>query len=136
MMIPLTEKNEILMLREWRSAAGKELWWLPTGLIDPGETPEEAAQRELQEEVGMKAGKLTELLHDPGTSSYVKSDLRVFLAEELMPSTKAGDEHEDITVMPTPVTKALSMMEDLEIEAPIILRALLAFKKYLREHKK
>src|SRR3989344_9422899 len=60
-IVPLTEDGNILFVREYLTGAGGYQLGLCKGGIEPGHTPEETAQRELQEEVGYKAGKLDKL---------------------------------------------------------------------------
>jgi ADP-ribose pyrophosphatase len=57
-VVALTEQNEVLIVRQFRPAVEHETFELPSGLIDPGETPAEAARRELLEETGYEAGEL------------------------------------------------------------------------------
>ncbi len=57
-VVALTEENEVLIVRQYRPAVEHATFELPSGLIDPGETPAEAAGRELLEETGYEAGEL------------------------------------------------------------------------------
>src|ERR1035441_9896710 len=54
-MVVITEQNQILLVRQFRPAAGAVTLELPAGHVDPGETPEQAARRELLEETGYEA---------------------------------------------------------------------------------
>ena len=60
-ILAFDDEGRIAFVRQWRSATAKALLELPAGGVDPGETPEQAAARELQEEVGLKPGKLEPL---------------------------------------------------------------------------
>ena len=57
-VVAITGRNEVLIVRQYRPAVEHETLELPSGLIDPGETPAEAARRELLEETGYEAGEL------------------------------------------------------------------------------
>ncbi|RTH28708.1 NUDIX hydrolase, partial [Thermus scotoductus] len=56
-VLPVTDKATALLIRQYRHPTGKFLLEIPAGKVDPGETPLEAAQRELLEEVGARAGR-------------------------------------------------------------------------------
>src|SRR5580692_3829277 len=60
-MMPVDEKNRILLVRQYRLAARKFLWELPAGTVDPGEKPLQTGRRELVEETGYRAKKWTKL---------------------------------------------------------------------------
>ena len=82
-MMALDEKRRILLVRQFRLPALKELWELPAGKLDPGEQPLEAAKRELQEETGFQAKKWTELSSFWPSPGYVAEKMDIFLAEDL-----------------------------------------------------
>jgi ADP-ribose pyrophosphatase len=71
---------------------------LPAGKIDPGETPESTAHRELAEEVGYTSGRLTKLTEFYTTPGFCDERLFLFLAEELWPCQKEQDEDEEIEI--------------------------------------
>jgi ADP-ribose pyrophosphatase len=86
-MMAVDEKKRILLVRQYRLPAGKDLWELPAGRLDPGETPLKAARRELAEETGYKARtwkKLASFWVSPG---YVQERMTIFRATDLT----AGD---------------------------------------------
>src|SRR5579862_4406793 len=60
-VMPVDERNRVLLVRQYRLPAGKYLWELPAGRVDPGETPLQAARRELAEETGYRAKKWEKL---------------------------------------------------------------------------
>lgn len=79
-VLAMTEdKNKILVTREFRPATGGFIYGLPSGLIDPGETPEQAARRELLEETGVVAGEIV-LPMPAGFPNASMSDSSSFLA--------------------------------------------------------
>src|ERR1017187_5375352 len=82
-MMAVDEKNRILLVRQFRLPAAKNLWELPAGRLDEGEKPLQAAPRELHEETGYKAKtwkKLAVFWPSPG---YVGEKMTIFLATDL-----------------------------------------------------
>jgi ADP-ribose pyrophosphatase len=82
-MMAVDEKKRILLVRQFRLPAAKNLWELPAGRFDEGEKPLQAARRELQEETGYKAKiwkKLAVFWPSPG---YVGEKMTIFLATDL-----------------------------------------------------
>lgn len=77
------EKERVLLVKQFRLPAQKELWELPAGRIDPGENALQAAKRELREETGYKAKKWTKLSTFWASPGYVDEKMSVFLATEL-----------------------------------------------------
>lgn len=102
MVLAIDGKN-LIMIREY--AVGSERYELTCvkGLIDPGETPEQAANRELQEEIGFKANKLTPLRPLYTSPSHMYSPMFTFVAEELSPSVLSGDEPESLEIVRVPL---------------------------------
>ena len=61
-VMPVDERKRVLLVRQYRLPAKQSLWELPAGRVDPGETPLQAARRELAEETGYRARKLQKLV--------------------------------------------------------------------------
>ncbi len=82
-MMAVDEKDRILLVKQFRLPAEQELWELPAGRIDKGESPLEAAIRELREETGYSAEKWLELVSFWPSPGYVAEKMNLFLALEL-----------------------------------------------------
>ncbi|MGF1839338.1 ADP compounds hydrolase NudE [Vibrio atlanticus] len=129
MMVPITEQGDILLVREY--AAGTERYELgfPKGLIDPGEQPNEAAVRELKEEIGFGANKLTPLKEVILAPSYFSSKMTLFIAEELYTEKLEGDEPEPLDIVRWPLDQAEELLTHLDFcEARSITALLLALR--------
>jgi ADP-ribose pyrophosphatase len=82
-MMAVDEKKRVLLVRQYRLPAEKQLWELPAGRLDPGEKPLQAAKRELVEETGYRARKWTKLATFFASPGYVQERMTIFLATGL-----------------------------------------------------
>ncbi len=82
-MMPVDDGNRVLLVRQFRLPAQQELWELPAGRLDPGESPLEAAKRELREETGYQANNWMKLASYWPSPGYVDEKMDLFLAREL-----------------------------------------------------
>src|SRR6185437_1888018 len=82
-MLPVDEKDRILLVHQFRLPAEQKLWEIPAGRLDPGETPLKAAKRELEEETGVKAKKWIKLASFYASPGYVAEKMNLFLALDL-----------------------------------------------------
>ena len=108
-MVPLDDAGNVLMVRQYRHAVATELLELPAGTVKKGEDPAATADRELQEEVGMRAASLEligEFFLAPGYSSEL---MRVYLATGLTSATLPQDADEVIRVERVPFAEAVRM---------------------------
>jgi len=88
-MMAVDEQDRILLVKQFRLPAEADLWELPAGRLDPGETPIEAAKRELHEETGYTAKTWTQLVSYWPSPGYVAEKMNLFLAKDLT----AGEQH-------------------------------------------
>jgi ADP-ribose diphosphatase len=125
MMVPVTAQGDILLVREY--AAGTERYELgfPKGLIDAGETPQQAAERELKEEIGFGARKLTPLKEVVLAPSYFSSKMTLFIAEDLYSEQLEGDEPEPLEVVRWPLAQAEELLTHLDFSEARSITALL-----------
>ncbi|QIA64493.1 ADP compounds hydrolase NudE [Vibrio astriarenae] len=129
MMVPISDSGDILLVREY--AAGTERYELgfPKGLIDLGETPEQAANRELKEEIGFGANSLIPLKEVVLAPSYFSSKMTLFVVQDLYPETLEGDEPEPLEIVRWPLAQAEELLTHLDFcEARSITALLLALR--------
>jgi ADP-ribose pyrophosphatase len=111
------EDPVVLLLRQYRYAAGGYLYEVPAGRpAFAGEDWEVCARRELEEETGLVAGRLTRLTSLLTTPGFTDERIHLFLAEDLRPGASALDADEFIETVTLPISEALQMVRDGEIE--------------------
>ena len=107
----------ILLLRQYRYAAGGYLYEVPAGRpAVEGEDWEVCARRELEEETGLVAGRMTRMTSILTTPGFTDERIHLFLAEELKPGSSALDHDEFIETVPLPLSEALRMVREEEID--------------------
>jgi ADP-ribose pyrophosphatase len=88
----------VLLLRQFRHAADSYLWEIPAGRLEPGEAPEACARRELREEAGMNAGRITPLVSVFTTPGFTDELIHLFSAHKLSPVPTAREADEFMEV--------------------------------------
>jgi ADP-ribose pyrophosphatase len=130
-VVPIDSDGNAVLVRQYRLAAEAVLLEIPAGVMDPGEIPEEAAQRELAEEIGMRAGRLTPLAGffvSPGISTEF---IHLFLGEDLAPAEAEADEDEDIVIRRLTLSDAVDLIATGEIcDAKTVTGLLLAAERF------
>jgi len=102
----------ILLIQQYRYAADGPLYEIPAGRLDNGEDPAACARRELLEEVGVTAGRLERLTTIWTTPGFTDERIHLFWAADLSTGKHAREPDEFIEVVPTPVSKALTLIRD------------------------
>ncbi len=115
-IVPVFEDGTIALVRQYRHAAGGYQLELPAGGIEPGETFEQAAARELEEEVGFKTGKIEKLTEFYVSPGFLTEKMHVFLATSLTKTTQSLDDDEIVEIVRLPLAEAVEMTRDGRIE--------------------
>ena len=105
----------VLLIWQYRYATGGPLFEIPAGRLDPGEEPDHCARRELQEEVGVTAGRLERLNTIWTTPGFTDERIHLFWAADLAAGAHAREPDEFIEVAPKPLSEALGMVRSGEI---------------------
>ncbi len=112
-VLPLLGDGGCVLIRNDRPAVGRELWELPAGTLDkPGEEPEVAAARELEEEAGYRAGRLERLCEFYTSPGILDECITAYVATDLTKTRQNLDPTERIEVEPTEMREALAMVRD------------------------
>jgi ADP-ribose pyrophosphatase len=126
-IIPVFDDGTVALVSQYRHPAVRYLLEVPAGTLNKDETPEVGAARELQEELGLIAGrleKLTEFFVSPG---FLEEKMWLYLATDLTETKQMLEEDEIVEVVRLPMAQALEMITDGEIEdAKTIIGLMLA----------
>lgn len=134
MIVPLKDADTMLLIREYACGTHSYQLGFPKGLIDPGETPEQAANRELQEEVGYKASKLHALHTVHMAPTFFDAKMHILIAEDLTPQSLEGDEPEPLEVIEWPVSEVDELLAREDFVEARCIAALLLFQKWKKEN--
>jgi ADP-ribose pyrophosphatase len=111
-IIPFVSDKEILMVRQYRYALGKETLEIPAGKLDPGESPEQCIRRELVEETGHEAGKIEWVCTYAPALGYSNELIHIYSGYELRKTQALIDEREIAAVERIPLDKLKSMIKE------------------------
>jgi ADP-ribose pyrophosphatase len=129
-VVALDDEKNVLLVRQFRHAAGKELLEIPAGGIDPGETPEETARREMQEETGFCPDRLELLGGFYSAPGYASEYLYLFLATELAPARLIAEDTEEIKLVRVPLNEAIELIKSGDIQDAKSIAGLLYYLKF------
>lgn len=110
--------GKAILVKQYRPALGAWTLEIPAGTLEPGESPEEAAIREMVEETGYKPTSLTPLIEFYPTPGVSNEYIRVYLAKGLehVGVSDRDLEEEDMEVLKIPVREVLKMIETGEVK--------------------
>src|SRR6266511_4874837 len=124
----------VLLIRQYRYAAGGPLLEVPAGRLDPGEEPAACARRELREEVGVTAGRVERLTTIWTTPGFTDERIHLFWAAELSAGKHAREPDEFIEVIPKPLSEALQLVRSGVITDAKTALSLLFVAGFILEH--
>lgn len=130
-VVPVLDDGRVLLVRQFRYAAGKPLLEIPAGTLRPGEDPPECAQRELREETGYTARRLEPVASFYLAPGYSTELLHLFWATGLTPAEGERDEDEILEIVPMNLHEAVAAIDRGEIQdAKSVAGLLLAWRKF------
>jgi ADP-ribose pyrophosphatase len=133
-LFPVDEKGNLLFVRQYRTAVGRELLELPAGTREEDESYEKCAAREIREETGMEAGNLQKIGEFYLVPGYSTELMAAFLATELKENPLQTDEDEFLQLEKIPLKQAMEMAEQGEIQDAKSLAALLLARPHLEKY--
>jgi ADP-ribose pyrophosphatase len=124
-VLPFVDQASVVLVRQYRYVAGRPTWEMPTGGVHAGESLEEAAQRELAEETGYRAGRLTHVSTYNTSKSVMDETAHLYIGEALVPAPTPPDSTEFIAVSVLPFARVLEMVLSGEIVDSMTIIAVL-----------
>ncbi|QOJ15254.1 MAG: NUDIX hydrolase [Planctomycetia bacterium] len=132
-ILPVLADGRIVLIRNWRVAAGAELLELPAGTLEPGEAPLTCAARELREETGYSAAVVTPLTRFYSSPGICTEVLHLFAATGLTGGAQSLDAGECIRVEPMAVSAALAAVRDGRIMDAKSIAGILFYDRWREE---
>ena len=129
-VIPIAANGDLILIKQWRYAAQQVMIELPAGLLESGEPPIECAQRELREEIGMRAKVMTSIGGFFTAPGFCNEYIHLFVAKELTCDPLVAEDTDSIDQMSMPLEKILKIIETGGILNSITMTALFRYKQW------
>lgn len=127
-VIPLTEQNDVVMIRQYRHGSQSVTLEIPGGLVEPGDTPEGAAKRELREETGYEGDELILLGTVHPNPAIQNNDCYTYLARNaVLAGRQEQDDKEDIEVVLRPLAEIPRLIRENVITHSLVIAAFYRF---------
>ena len=111
-VVPLKHDGTVVLIRQFRHAAGGYIYEIPAGKLHPGEDPTVCAARELEEEIGYRAGKLDHLSSIFTAPGFTDEVIHIYKATELTTGRQHLDCDEILEIIEVSLSESIRMIED------------------------
>jgi len=132
LVVPMLDDDTMLLVREYAAGLHNYQLGFPKGLIDPGETPQQAANRELREEIGYGAKQLITLKSVTMAPAFFSASMTLFVGLDLYPEQLVGDEPEPLEIVPWKLSDADALLAQPDFTEARSVAALLLLQRWLR----
>ena len=122
--------NEVILIRQFRIAVNREIVEIPAGRLEDGETPESCAGRELQEEIGYRAGKLIPVHAYYSSVGFTNERMHIFLGLDLAETARRPEQDERIQILRVPLSEIEPKLRSGEFEDAKTIIGLYALLSY------
>jgi len=129
-IVAVDAEDNVLLVEQYREAVKQELLEIPAGGIDPGEDPETAARREMQEETGFLPQKLVKLCGFYAAPGYCTEFMHIYLAKELTPSHLTAEDTDEIKLVKIPLRDVQELLKSGKLIDAKTIAGLYAFLDY------
>jgi ADP-ribose pyrophosphatase len=133
-VVPIKENGVVILIRQYRHAAGGYIYEIPAGKLHPGEDPKSCAARELEEEIGYRAASFELLVSILTTPGFTDEVIHIYKGTGLTVAKQNLDHDEVIEIVEMPLEKAIACIEDGTIKDGKTIIGLQAV--YLRQKEK
>lgn len=131
-IVPLDAERRIILVRQFRYAAGRVLLEVPAGTLEVGESPDVCAVRELQEEIGYRPNKLQKIGGVFVAPGYTTEFIHLYLASDLVPSRLDADDDELLEIVRLPLGEVLARIRHGEIADAKTISAIFLAQEHLK----
>ena len=132
-VVPMLDADTVLLVREYAAGVHRYELGLVKGRIDAGESPEQAANRELMEEAGYGAHRVEVLRSLSLAPTYMSHQTHLVLARDLYPKRLPGDEPEELEVVPWKLDRLHELILREEFSEGRSIAALFIVREWLRK---
>lgn len=126
-IIPIVDKDRIFLVKQFRKPIERELIELPAGKLEGEENPEECAIRELEEEIGYKAGKIKNLITIYTSPGFANEIIHIYVAWDLKKTKVNRDEDEFMDIIEVNFQEVIKMIHDGQIMDAKTIAGILAY---------
>ncbi len=131
-IVPVLD-DQIILVKQFRIAIGREIIEIPAGKLEKGEKPEACAYRELEEEIGYKAKKLIHIASFYSSVGFTDEKLHIYIAPELIETNQKLDTDENIEIVKIPISQISSKLAKKEFEDAKTIVGLQGLLSYYRD---
>lgn len=111
-IVPLKNSRTVILIRQYRLAAGGYIYEIPAGKLHPGEDPLDCATRELEEEIGYRAKHLDKIATFFTAPGFTDEVMHLYVARDLVPGAQALDSDEVLEIVEMSLEKAMAHIRD------------------------
>ena len=127
-VLPIDEDGRVILVRQYRLGADRELLEIPAGKADPGEDPLETVKREMEEEIGYVSEDIEKLMDFYPAPAYSEEKTVIFLARSLKKTVSRPDEDEFLHIERYEIDSVYEMIKSGEIVDGKTIAAVYAYK--------
>ena len=110
--VPMKDERTVILIRQYRHAVGGYIYEIPAGKLHPGEDPRDCANRELEEEIGYKAGVLEHVTSAYTTPGFTDEVIHIYKAMQLQKGTQDLGHDEVLEIAEFPLEKTMTMIRE------------------------